>query len=122
QLHPTGQFPHTSLLLISGVAIMACLFELGTVITALLTSRILIQFVSQIATVFLLRTRPESARALPFTMPLFPLPAVIALLGWLFIFGTSEGLAIVYGLGTLQLGIEAFHLWEWYRARRPEGI
>jgi amino acid transporter len=122
RLHPTGEFPHRSLLLIGAVAAFACLFKLETVIAALLTSRILIQFVGQIATVFLLRRRPEGARVLPFRMPLFPLPAVIALVGWLFIFGTSESLVLVYGVLTLQLGIETFQLWDWYRARsKPAG-
>jgi amino acid transporter len=118
RIHPTGQFPHRSLLLISGVAAIACLFKLEIVITALLTSRILIQFVGQIATVFILRARPDSARSLPFKMPLFPLPAMAALLGWLFIFGTSGGLVLFYGLFTMQLGVEAFQLWEWYRSRQ----
>ena len=110
--HPTGQFPHRSLLLISGMAMVACLFELGTVISALLTSRILIQFVSQIVTVFLLRTRAEGSRRLVFRMPWFPVPAVLALVGWLFVFGTSEWIVLAYGLGTLQLGLEAFALWD----------
>lgn len=110
--HPTGQFPHRSLLLISGMAMAACLFDLGTVISALLTSRILIQFVSQIVTVFLLRSSPKDRQKLVFRMPWFPIPAVLALLGWLFVFGTSGWLVLAYGLGTLQLGIEAFMLWD----------
>jgi amino acid transporter len=118
RLHPTGQFPHRSLVLIGGIAVVACLFDLGTVISALLTSRILIQFVGQIVTVLLLRGRLRPTRSLPFRMPLFPIPAVLALLGWLFIFGTSGSLVLAYGLGTMQLGIEAFHAWEWLSLRR----
>src|SRR5262249_29365205 len=57
--HPTGDFPHRSLLLVAGLAVVACLADLVTVIEALLTSRILIQFVGQVATVFYVRTRPE---------------------------------------------------------------
>ena len=34
--HPTGNFPHRSLLLISGLATVACLADLETVITALM--------------------------------------------------------------------------------------
>ncbi len=125
RIHPTGQFPHRSLVLIGGVAVVACLFELGTVISALLTSRILIQFVGQIATVFLLRRNsPDSRRVRPFRMPLFPLPAILALAGWLFIFGTSESVVLIYGIGTFQLGIEAFQIWDWYdsRAQSHAGI
>ena len=61
--HPTGHFPHRALLLISGLATLACLADLGTVIAALLTSRILIQFVGQIATVFYLRAQGTATRA-----------------------------------------------------------
>jgi amino acid transporter len=118
--HPTGQFPHRSLLLISGMAMVACLFDLGTVISALLTSRILIQFVSQIVTVFLLRSSPEGRKRLVFRMPWFPVPAVMALLGWLFVFGTSEWIVLAYGLGTLQLGMEAFAIRDRLVDRRAE--
>jgi amino acid transporter len=118
ETHPTGQFPHRSLLLISGVAVVACMFDLDTVITALLTSRILIQFVSQIVTVFVLRGRPGGRERLPFVMPLFPLPALIALVGWLFVFGTSDWLVLAYGLGTMQLGMEAFAIWDHRAAAR----
>src|SRR5262249_6358372 len=56
--HPVGDFPHRSLLLVSGMAMIACLADLETVIAALLTARIPIQFVGQIATVFYWRSRP----------------------------------------------------------------
>ena len=56
-LHPTGHFPHRSLLLIGGLAAIACLAELKTVIDALVAARIPIQFVGQIATVFYLRSK-----------------------------------------------------------------
>jgi amino acid transporter len=110
-LHPTGHFPHRSLLLISGLAMAACLADLGTVIAALLTSRILIQFVGQIVTVFYLRTR-KSGPALRFRMPLFPLPALVALVGWLFVFSTSEPAVLIYGIASLLAGVAAFLVWD----------
>jgi amino acid transporter len=110
--HPRGEFPHRSLLLIGGLGMVACLADLGTVILALLTSRILIQFVAQILTLFAIRNRPEVAARLKFRMPLYPAPAVLALVGWLFIFGTSKAFLIAYGLGTLAVGIVAFLVWD----------
>src|SRR4051812_11742529 len=110
--HPTGDFPHRSLLLISALATLACLAHLETVITALLTSRILIQFVGQIATVFYLRRSPQRLERMPFRMRLFPLPALIALAGWLYVFGTSGGRVIAYGLGSLALGMVVFAVWD----------
>jgi amino acid transporter len=113
--HPTGAFPHRALLLVSLLASLACLAHLETVIAALLTARILIQFVGQIATVGYLRTRPDLRARMPFRMRLFPLPALIALAGWLYVLGTSGRHIVAYGLGTLLLGLAVFAAWD--RAR-----
>jgi amino acid transporter len=109
--HPTGQFPHRSLLLMGGLASLACLADLATVIAALLTSRILIQFVGQIATVFFLRWKP-AVPAATFRMPLFPLPALLALAGWLYVFSTSETPVKIYGVASLFVGVAAFFVWD----------
>jgi amino acid transporter len=110
--HPTGHFPHRALLLFSGLATLACLADLTTMIEALLTSRILIQFIGQIVTLFVVRGRSGTRWIPPFQMPLFPLPPIIALVGWLFIFGTAGWTVIVYGLGSLLVGISAFAFWD----------
>lgn len=110
--HPKGDFPHRSLMLIGALGMLACLADLATVIMALLTARILIQFVGQIVTVFWIRTRPEIMARLKFQMPLFPLPALVALVGWLFVFLTSSWIVIAYGLGSLVLGVAAFLTWD----------
>ncbi|WP_422926847.1 APC family permease [Singulisphaera sp. PoT] len=109
--HPTGGFPHRSLLLVGGIATIACLFDLVTVISALLVSRIPVQFVAQIAAVFYLRTRPEYDGRMPFRMWLYPLPALISLAGWLYILATSEPRVLVYGLASLVLGAAMFAIW-----------
>ena len=115
--HPAGDFPHRSLLLVGALSAAACLVDLPTVIAALLASRILIQFVGQIATVAYLRTRPGWRERLPFRMPLYPLPALVALAGWLYVFATQGRRAIAYGLLSLALGALAFLLWERAGAR-----
>ncbi len=109
--HSTGHFPHLSVLLIGGLAGVACLADLGTVIAALLASRILIQFVGQIATVIYLRAKADRP-VLTYRMPLYPLPALFALAGWLFTFSTSERLVFYYGVGSLAAGIVAFFVWD----------
>jgi amino acid transporter len=115
--HPTGHFPHRSLLLIGGLAALACLGDLTTVIDALLTSRILVQFVGQIATVFYLRARTTTPTA-GFRMPFFPLPALVALAGWLFVFSTSKRGALLYGVCSLVAGILIFGGKEWRESLR----
>ena len=84
RLHPRKNFPHVSVLVIGLMAIVCSFFNLGMVIDALVTSRILVQFLGQIGALFLLRrNRPEMNR--PFRMWLYPLPALGALIGWIFV-------------------------------------
>jgi amino acid transporter len=115
RLHPK-KFPHVSLLVVGAVSIACSFVSLGTVIDALITTRILVQFIGQIGAVALLRRRnPDAPR--PFRMWLYPLPSLLALAGWIFVFATSEPKVILFGLGTLALGVVFFGVWSW-RARR----
>ena len=113
RLHPTKGFPHVSLLVIGIVSIVCSFVSLGLVIDALITTRILVQFIGQIGAVALLRKRtPEASR--PYKMWLYPLPSLVALAGWIFVFATSEPLVILFGLGTLMLGGVGFLAWSWH--------
>ena len=55
RLHPSGQFPHVSLLVMGMLSIVASIWNLDVVISALLTSRMLIQFIGQIFALHYLR-------------------------------------------------------------------
>jgi amino acid transporter len=116
RLHPRGDFPHVSLLVLGAVSIVASFFSLDAVITALVCTRILVQFVAQIGAVSLLRRQNVSRST--FRMALYPLPCLIALGGWLFIFLASEPKYILGGLATLAAGILAFGVWS-YLGNRP---
>jgi amino acid transporter len=110
KLHPTKQFPHISLLLIGGLSIAASFLSLQAVIDALVTMRILIQFIGQIGAVVRLRKlKPESER--PFRMWLYPLPALLALAGWIFLFATAGKQEILYSLIALGTGVSAYLVW-----------
>jgi amino acid transporter len=109
--HPVGDFPHRSLMLVAGMAMIACLADLETVIMALLTARIPIQFIGQIATLFYWRSRPSGKPPI-FRMPLYPLPAIIALMGWVYVFAATKPYVILYGLGSIVVGILAFVAWD----------
>src|SRR5262249_6019173 len=118
KLHPQKQFPHVSLLLIGALAIVASFLSLGTVITALLTMRILVQFIGQIGAVVRLRkVKPDSER--PFKMWLYPLPALVALVGWIFVFLTSGRQAMLSSLIALAVGLVAFLIWSKIRRSWP---
>jgi APA family basic amino acid/polyamine antiporter len=118
RVHPEKRFPHVSLLLIGAIAILASTVSLGIVIDALITTRILIQFMGQIVAVALLRRdRPDLER--PFRIWLYPLPNLVALAGWVFVFSTSGATVILFGLLTLLAGIGAFGLWTWRTSQWP---
>jgi amino acid transporter len=110
RLHPTGRFPYVALLVMGGLSIFAGMWDLDKVIAALLTSRILIQFIAQIFAVHYLRQNPAHAR--PFRMWLYPVPSVIAFIGWSYIFLTSGWSYIGFGLLTLVVGAAAYWLWK----------
>ncbi len=121
RLHPTKDFPYVSLLVLGGISIVAGFFSLGTVIDALIVTRILVQFIGQVFGVMLLRKRaPDMAR--PYRMWLYPLPALVALLGWIFVFATTEVRVIAFGVGVLALGCLAFLYWSWSTRRWPFGL
>jgi len=88
------------------------------VIDALITTRILIQFIGQILAVSLLRrNQPELNR--PYRIWLYPIPNLLALFGWMFVFATTNWLIIAFGLGTLMLGVICFFLWSRHTKQWP---
>ncbi len=110
RLHPTRRFPHVSLLVLGVVSIVSGFFSLGSVIDALIATRLVVQFMGQIGGVVLLRRRaPEMER--PFRIWLYPVPLVIAFVGWLFIFSTTGAGVMLFGLGVLALGVLCFLIW-----------
>ena len=118
RLHPRKNFPYVSLVVLGIIAIICSFFTLGMVIDALITTRILIQFVGQILAVSLLRkNQPDMKR--PYRIWLYPIPNLLALFGWIFVFATTNWLIIAFGLGTLMLGVVCFFLWSRHTKQWP---
>ncbi len=89
KVHPVHRFPHVSLLALGVVAAAFCFLRLKDAIAALVVIRIVVQFLVQAVGLIVLRTRqPEMAR--PFRMWLYPLPALLAIAGFLFILFNRE--------------------------------
>jgi amino acid transporter len=83
-LYRRHRFPYVYLLVMGGIAALFCFFRLADVIAALVVIRILVQFLAQIGGVIFLRVRrPDLAR--PFRMWLYPLPALVALGGFIYV-------------------------------------
>src|SRR5206468_6572927 len=90
KLHEKNRFPYVSLLVLGAFAALFCFFRLADIIAAMVVIRILIQFLAQIVGLIVLRkTRPDFPR--PFKMWLYPVAAVIALVGFLYVMFMRNG-------------------------------
>jgi amino acid transporter len=92
RLHPTRGFPYVSLLTLAGVACVCCFFSLSEVIAALVVVRIVMQFSLQHVGVMLLRKRRPGMER-PFRMWLYPVPPIVALVGFAYIVFVRRGSA-----------------------------
>jgi len=116
RVHPGERIPHFSLLLVGGLMLFWTFFDLQTIINALIVTRIIEQFLGQVVGVMILRhRRPDLYR--PYKMWLYPLPCLLALVGWLYVYVSSGWLYIMLGLGTLASGVVAFLIWSKHQRR-----
>src|SRR5215469_2133981 len=83
-VHPKLRIPHHALLWLGAITLLCCIFRLQEVIASLVVIRILFQFLLQGIAVMLPKHRQER-RVKGFRMPLYPLPALMALVGFTFI-------------------------------------
>ncbi|HEV8271029.1 MAG TPA: APC family permease [Chitinophagaceae bacterium] len=117
KLHPTKNFPYVSLIFLCALGFIFSLFmKLSQVISSILAMRILIQFIAQGIGVSLLRSRFGS-KALPYKMFLFPLPVVISIGIWLFLF-VSTGRFALYGILIASIGVIAFFIFSKYKREK----
>jgi amino acid transporter len=119
-LHPTRAYPHVSLWTLGALVAAFCFIPLDIVISAAVTVRIVVQFIGQIVGLHLLRLRPDG-RALPFRMWLYPLPSLVALVGWLFILIASKPVVFLAAVGVLVSGCVAFLIRELVRTAAERG-
>lgn len=96
KLHPTKEFPYVSLIVLCAVGFLfSLIFKLENAIKAILAMRILVQFIGQAVGVVLLRKKFGS-KDLPFKMFLFPIPVILSIAVWIFLFW-STGLFALWG-------------------------
>jgi len=122
KLHPTKNFPYISLLVLGGFGfVFSLLFKLSDVITTILTMRIVVQFIGQsIGVIYWHKKKPADIR--PYKMWLYPLPAVIGIIIWLFILFTSKWKFIGLAAITIITGIIVFYMVIWPREKRRQLI
>jgi len=114
-VHRKHGIPHRSLVALGLVATVFCFFSLKEVITLLVVIRILLQFLLQQVGVIWLRWKQPGLKR-PFRMPLFPLPPVLAIGGFIFVLsGRPDSLRELGVAAAIAASGTAIYLW---RSRR----
>jgi amino acid transporter len=136
KLHPKHNFPVLGLVTMGVITVLGFLFArhvatstahppLAVLITLLTTVMVIIQALAQIAAVSVLRKRqPHLAR--PYKMLLYPLPSVVAGIGWLVIYGYADKAnpgvhPIEWSLAWVALGVVAYLIWSRFEKAWPFG-
>jgi len=127
KVHPVYRFPHVSLLALGMVAAAFCFLRLKDAIAALVVIRLILQFLVQaIGSIVLRIRRPDLPR--PFRMWLYPMPALLATGGFLFILFNRENwqkevryAALILLTGVMIYMIRAWKDGEWPFPASPAG-
>ncbi len=118
KLHPTKGFPYISLLVIGGIAfVFSLLFKMKDVISGILAMRIVVQFIGQAVGLILLRKR-DGVKNLPYKMMLYPIPVLLAIAMWAYVFiatgtGVIASFIVVLCSGVVVYFAKAKRLKEW---------
>jgi fructoselysine transporter len=108
RVHPTKHFPTVSLVALGATAVVFCLsLTLIDTIRAILAMRCLIQFIGQAIGLLILH-RHWGRERLPFRMWFFPVPLVIAILGWIGIFISTGRRPMLASLAAMAIGIVVY--------------
>jgi amino acid transporter len=111
KLHPTKNFPYISLLVLGAVAFIFSLMfdDIKKVVSAILAMRILIQFIGQAVGLVLLSKR-KGRNFIKWKMPLYPVPVILAISMWLYIFISTSIQMITWGVAILTAGIVVYFM------------
>ncbi len=120
RVHPVHKFPYVSLLALTGVAGLFCFLRLADLIASLVVIRIVLQYLVQAVGLIVLRIRrPELPR--PFRMWLYPVPALVATAGFVYMLVSRKGALreIRYAALVLVVGILIYAVRSWRRGEWP---
>jgi len=115
ELHPKLKLPTAGVLTMGVITMIGSLFTLTTIINAAVATLVIIQSLAQVAAIVVLRRRqPNLVR--PYRQWLYPVPTIIALIGWVYIYISASWLSI--GLSVCWIGIGAIAFLIYARAER----
>lgn len=118
RLHPTKNFPYISLLVLGGLAfVFSLLFKMEDVMTAIVVMRILVQFIGQSVGIMLYHHKKKQ-ETFPYRMALYPLPVIVGIIVWAFIFLSARwqfmlGAVGVIAIGCLIFGLQSYRKKQW---------
>jgi amino acid transporter len=107
KLHPKLNLPTAGVITMGLITIIGSLFTLATIINAAVATLVVIQSLAQVAAIVVLRRRqPHLVR--PYRQWLYPVPTVVALVGWVYVYVSATWLSIGLSLCWIALGCVAF--------------
>ncbi|PXX12106.1 APC family permease [Mycolicibacterium moriokaense] len=107
ELHPKLKLPTAGVLTMGVITMIGSLFTLTTIINAAVATLVIIQSLAQVAAIVVLRRRqPNLVR--PYRQWLYPLPTIVALVGWVYIYISASWLSIGLSACWILVGTIAF--------------
>ena len=110
RLHRKLNFPHAALIAMGIITAIGSLFDLTEVISMLIAASVLVQSIAQIAALVVLRRR-QPGLPRPYRQWLYPLPCIVALAGWLFVYASGTALSLLLSSAWIIAGLIAFFIW-----------
>jgi amino acid transporter len=114
RLHPRNAYPTVALVTIGGLALPACFLPLDQIIAVIGVGIVVFAGVGAFASIVRLR---RTAIAMPYRMPLFPLPPVLALLAWIYVLASAGAFAVGFTALSIVAGC-ALYLFAGYSRSR----
>jgi amino acid transporter len=119
-MHRRLHFPHIAVLVMGVITAIGSLFSLASVINMLIAVFVIVQSVAQVIALVVLRRRQPTLRR-PYRQWLYPLPCLVALAGWVYIYKSSDMKSITLSLIWLAVGVVAFLVWARFERTWPFG-
>lgn len=107
KLHPKLNLPTAGVIAMGVITIIGSLFTLTTIINAAVATLVIVQSLAQVAAIVVLRRRQPNLQR-PYRQWLYPVPTIVALVGWVYVYYSATWLSIALSLGWIVIGCVAF--------------
>jgi amino acid transporter len=109
-----------ALLVMCLITAIGSFFTLSTVISVLLAVFVIVQAIAQVVGLTVLRRRQPDLRR-PYRQWLYPLPSLVALAGWVYVYASAGRTPIIFSIVVLVTGVAAFLVWAKLEREWPFG-